>query len=224
MRARGSQERIRLLLVDDHTLFRESLRRLLEGEAGVEISGDFANAEDALAAVREGLEFDAALVDYELEGAGEGNGLDLVRKVRRLRPEARVLMVTAGMGSADLMKAVTELGAGIFLKTEPTVELMLAIQRTAKGERWISSRASLALIASGGLRGAERPVAETLSARESGVLRGVLEGQSNKEIGAQMEMTESSVKAVLQKLFERAGVRSRSQLVRYAIETQIESR
>jgi len=211
--------------VDDHTLFRESLRRLLESEDGVEISGDFANAEDALAAVCEGLEFDAALVDYELEGTGGSNGLDLVRKVRRVRPDARVLMVTAGMGSADLMRAVTELNTGIFLKTEPTVELMLAIQRTAKGERWISSRASLALIASGGLEaGGERPLAERLSAREAGVLRGVLEGHSNKEIGAQLEITESSVKAVLQKLFERAGVRSRSQLVRYAIETQIDSR
>ena len=223
MKGKGQREVIRLLLVDDHTLFRESLRRLLEGEAGVEISGDFASAEDALAALRAGLEFDAALVDYELGGSGEGNGLDLVRKVRRLRPDARVLMVTAGMGSADLMRAVTELNTGIFLKTEPTVELMLAIQRTAKGERWISSRASLALIASGGLPvGTGRPVAERLSARESEVLRGVLEGQSNKEIGAQLEITESSVKAVLQKLFERAGVRSRSQLVRYAIETQIE--
>ena len=223
MRAKGEREVIRLLLVDDHTLFRESLRRLLEGEAGVEISGDFATAEEALTAVREGLEFDAALVDYELEGSGGANGLDLVRKIRGVRPEARVLMVTAGMGSADLMRAVTELDAGIFLKTEPTVELMLAIQRTAKGERWISSRASLALIASGGLQG-ERPMADRLSGRESEVLRGVLEGQSNKEIGAQLEMTESSVKAVLQKLFERAGVRSRSQLVRYAIETQVEPR
>lgn len=224
MKQTVSQEVVRLLLVDDHTLFRESLRRLLESETGVEIGGDFATASDALTAVEMGLEFDAALVDYELEGTGGRNGLDLVRNLRRLRPDARVLMVTAGMDSADLMRAVTELNAGIFLKTEPTVELMLAIQRTAKGERWISSRASLALIASGGLAGAERPVANRLSARESNVLRGVLEGQSNKEIAARMEITESSVKAVLQKLFEKAGVRSRSQLVRYAIETQIDTR
>jgi len=218
---------LRLLLVDDHTLFRESLRRLLESEQGLVMCGDFATAAEAFTAVQGGLEFDAALVDYELSGAGiaYANGLELVRRIRELRADARVLMVTAGMGSADLMRAVTELNAGIFLKTEPTVELMLAIQRTAKGERWISSRASLALIASGGLAvGKERPVAERLSGRESEVLRGVLEGQSNKEIGAQLEITESSVKAVLQKLFERAGVRSRSQLVRYAIETQIEPR
>ena len=152
MTARESDaEMIRLLLVDDHTLFRESLRRLLESEPGVEISGDFANAEDALAAVQEGLAFDAALVDYELQGTVLGNGLDLVRKVRALRPDVRILMVTAGMGAGDLVRAVTELNAGIFLKTEPTVELMLAIQRTARGERWISSRASLALLSSGGL-------------------------------------------------------------------------
>lgn len=215
---------IRLLLVDDHTLFRESLRRLLEAETGLRICGDFASAEDALTALRSGLIFDTALIDYELneDGATRGSGLDLVRRIRLLQPEARILMVTAGMPTADLVKAITELDAGIFLKTEPTVELILAIQRTAQGDRWISSRASLALLSA-----RDRPETqerrERFSPRESRVLRGVLEGHSNKEIGAELDLTESSVKAVLQKLFERTGVRSRSQLVRYAIETQIET-
>jgi DNA-binding NarL/FixJ family response regulator len=102
--------------------------------------------------------------------------------------------------------------------------LMLAIQRTAQGERWISSRASLALMTSQDLSAGPERGREGLSGRESRVLRGVLEGLSNKEIGAQMEMTESAVKAVLQKLFERTGVRSRSQLVRYAIEAQMDPR
>ena len=224
---KSNQQPIRLLLVDDHTLFRESLRRLLESEPGVTIGGDFATAEDALEALREGLRFDAALIDYELSehGAARDNGLNLVRLIRLLRPEARVLMVTAGMETADLVRAVMELNAGIFLKTEPTVELMLAIQRTAHGERWISSRASLALLSSHDLSPmAGRKGQEPMSARDSRVLRGVLEGQSNKEIGANLEMTESAVKAVLQKLFERAGVRSRSQLVRYAIEGQPDSK
>ena len=227
MKSNTSQEPIRLLLVDDHTLFRESLRRLLESESGMRMSGDFATAEDALAALQDGLTFDAALIDYDLSAPGAtcANGLDLVRRIRRLRPEARVLMVTAGMGTEDMVRAVTELNAGIFLKTEPTVELMLAIQRTAQGERWISSRASLALLSSPDRSAAsERARQEPLNARESRVLRGVLEGQSNKEIGAQLELTESAVKAVLQKLFERTGVRSRSQLVRYAIEAQMDPR
>jgi DNA-binding NarL/FixJ family response regulator len=227
MTRKSNQAAIRLLLVDDHTLFRESLRRLLESETAITISGDFATAEDALEAMREGLTFDAALIDYELSAPGKANenGLELVRRIRLLRPDAQVLMVTAGMGTADMVRAVTELNAGIFLKTEPTVELMLAIERTARGERWISSRASLALISSQDVPAvSERGGQEQLSLRESRVLRGVLEGQSNKEIGAQLEMTESSVKAVLQKLFERTGVRSRSQLVRYAIEAQIDPR
>jgi DNA-binding NarL/FixJ family response regulator len=226
MTAKSTSQLIRLLLVDDHTLFRESLKRLLESEHGVTISGDFATAEDALVALRGGLTFDAALIDYELgeQGGVQRDGLDLVRRIRLLRPDARVLMVTAGMGTSELVRAVTELNAGIFLKTEPTVELMLAIQRTAQGERWISSRASLALMTSQDLSVAPERGREGLSGRELRVLRGVLEGLSNKEIGAQMEMTESAVKAVLQKLFERTGVRSRSQLVRYAIEAQIDPR
>jgi DNA-binding NarL/FixJ family response regulator len=227
MSARTSFPKIRLLLVDDHTLFRESLRRLLESEPGMEICGDFATAEEAFAAVQAGLAFDAALIDYELSGSAPTcrDGLELVRRIRVVRPDARVLMVTAGMGTAELVRAVTELDAGIFLKTEPTVELMLAIQKTAGGERWISSRASLALMSSRDLTaGPERGGREQFGVRESRVLRGVLEGQSNKEIGAQLELTESSVKAVLQKLFERTGVRSRSQLVRYAIEAQIDPR
>jgi DNA-binding NarL/FixJ family response regulator len=216
---------IRLLLVDDHTLFRESLRRLLESEPGLRICGDFASAEEALTALRGGLVFDAALIDYEFseDGAARENGLDLVRRIRLLQPEARVLMVTAGMDLGHLVRAVMELNAGIFLKTEPTVELMLAIQRTAQGERWISSRASLAVL-SAKSRPDLNERRDQFSPRESRVLRGVLEGQTNKEIGADLNITESSVKAVLQKLFERTGVRSRSQLVRFAIETQIETK
>ena len=216
---------IKLMLVDDHTLFRESLRRLLESEAGVSVCGDFATAHDALQAMGEGLEFDAALIDYELSAAGTGgdSGLHLVQQIRSLCPDANILMVTAGMDQPDLTKALMDLELGVFLKTEPTAELMLAIQKTARGEQWISSRASLGLLAAQDARAMrEQPGKSSLTARELSVLQYVLEGLSNKEIGARIDLTESSVKAVLQKLFEKTGVRSRSQLVRYAIEAQID--
>jgi DNA-binding NarL/FixJ family response regulator len=217
-------ETIRIVLVDDHTLFREGLRRLLDGEQGVAVFGDFDSAEAALQGLASGLDFDVALVDYELTVAGgkATNGLDLLRGIRAVRPEARVLFVTAGMHMADLVTALKDLKAGIFLKTEPIAELMLAIRRTAKGEHWVSSGVALALLANQQAQVAqEQQRHEHLNERESLVLRGVLEGLSNKEIGARLELTESSVKAVLQKLFEKTGVRSRSQLVRYAIEAQI---
>ena len=219
--------KIRILLVDDHTLFREGLRRLLDGEPGVIVCGDFESAEAALAGLGRGLDFDVALVDYELTVAGghATNGLDLLRQIRALRPGAKVLFVTAGMNMADLVMALKDLNAGIFLKTEPIAELMLAIQRTAKDERWVSSGVALALVENQQAKvDQEKQRHERLTERENLVLRAVLEGLGNKEIGVRIGMTESSVKAVLQKLFEKTGVRSRSQLVRYAIEAQIAPR
>jgi len=216
---------IRILLVDDHTLFREGLRRLLDGEAGIAVCGDFPSADAALSALKGGLEFDVVLLDYELTLADGSttNGVDLLRRIRVLRPASQVLFVTAGMHLADLTTAVRDLRAGIFLKTEPVAELLLAIQRTAKGERWVSSGVGLALLAEQAQPQTQMRQ-EDMSDRENAVLRGVLEGLSNKEIGARMDLTESSVKAVLQKLFEKTGVRSRSQLVRYAIEAQMGSK
>jgi DNA-binding NarL/FixJ family response regulator len=213
---------IRILLVDDHTLFREGLRRLLDSESGLQVCGDYSTAEAALSGLSRGLQFDVALLDYELAAAGGAatNGVDLLRRIRALLPASNVLFVTAGMNLADLTTAVRDLRAGIFLKTEPIAELMLAIQRTARGERWVSSGVGLALLTEQDAT-PPRPRQEDLGERESTVLRGVLEGLSNKEIGARMDLTESSVKAVLQKLFEKTGVRSRSQLVRYAIEAQM---
>jgi DNA-binding NarL/FixJ family response regulator len=220
---------IDILLVDDHTLFREGLRRMLDAEPGMRVSGDFATGTAALEAVRRGLRFDIALLDYELAtgqpvmrepapGASvHSTGLELLERIRELRPEARVLLVTAGMEVTDLTRAVQDLGAGVFLKTEPIAELMLAIERTARGERWISSGAALELLSQ---TAKTAPRRQHMTSRESQVLRGVLEGLSNKEIGAHMELSESAVKAVLQKLFEKTGVRSRSQLVRYAIEAE----
>ncbi len=214
-----------VLLVDDHTLFREGLRRLLDAEEGVRVSGEFGSAERALAEIAAGVEFDVALLDYELTvPGGEGtSGVDLLREIRLLRPQAKVLFVTAGMQMADLTAAVSDLSAGIFLKTEPIAELMLALRRTAKGERWISSGVGLALLAErqDKVAKAQGRRDEMLTDREGKVLRGVLEGLSNKEIGARLSLSESNVKAVLQKLFEKTGVRSRSQLVRYAIEAQL---
>jgi len=212
-----------ILLIDDHTLFRESLRRLLEAEPEWLVTGEFGTASAALAAIAGGLSCDIALIDFELEGTGPGssNGLDAAAHLRSLRPGIPILMVTAGMNYGSLLHAVQDARIGIFLKTEPSAELILAMRRTARGELWISSGAALAIIHQ------QPPAAATPSdqrflPRERTVLHAVLEGLTNKEIAAQLDLSESAVKAVLQKLFEKAGVRSRSQLVRFAVELQPE--
>ncbi len=223
MKERGPSSAVRIVIVDDHTLFRESLHRLLSAEQGLVVVGEYSSAAGLLAAIESGLAFEVALIDFDLSASGvrQESGLDLLRKLSTLSPDVHILMVTAGMTNAGSQRVIQEFKAGLFLKTEPIAELILAIQRTSRGEQWISSSAVLSLLATADLPGQQQMDLTELSSREQEVLRGVLEGLSNKEIGHRLDLSESLVKAVLQRLFERTGVRTRSQLVRIAIERQI---
>jgi DNA-binding NarL/FixJ family response regulator len=126
-------------------------------------------------------------------------------------------MVTGGMADAVMLRALENGASGVFLKSSPLAELTQAIGRVMKGETWIDSGMVKALLADANRRSNEARQ-ESLSARERSVLRCVFEGLSNKEIGQQLGISEGSVKAALQQLFARTGVRTRSQLVRIAVE------
>jgi DNA-binding NarL/FixJ family response regulator len=206
-------QQIRILIVDDHTLFRESLSRLLESETEYKIVGTCASVGDALKIIAE-EEIDLVLLDYEL---GEQPGTQLLSEARKIGFTGRVLMVTGGMSDATMLRALDNGTSGIFLKNSPLVELIQAIRRVIMGEIWIDPGLMKALLASARHRN-EEARQEVLSARERKVLRFVFEGLSNKEIGQQLAISEGSVKAALQQLFARTGVRTRSQLVRIAVE------
>jgi DNA-binding NarL/FixJ family response regulator len=210
-------EKIRLLLVDDHTLFREGLARLLEAENGLELVGKFSSIEEALQTLEE-VSVDVVLLDFDL---GEKNGLQFFRTFREQAFSGKILMVTAGMSDADMHRALKEGAAGIFLKHNPPADLITAIGRVAHGGTWIDSGSLQSLAQSSTARAAAQSV-PVLSAREQAVLKGVFEGLTNKEIAVYLEISESYVKAVLQQLFSKTGVRTRSQLVRVALERRIE--
>jgi DNA-binding NarL/FixJ family response regulator len=126
-------------------------------------------------------------------------------------------MVTAGMSDAESVRALDLGVSGVFPKHRPPVVLTQAIRKVMAGETWLDESAIQALVrASRHPRGAEQP--RTFTERETQVLHGVLEGLSNKEIGARLGISESSVKAALQQLFQKTGVRTRSQIVRIALE------
>jgi DNA-binding NarL/FixJ family response regulator len=208
------QQRIRILLVDDHSLFRESLSRLLETEPDFLIVATCATVSDALTVLK-GAPVDVVLLDYDL---GDEQGSAFLEEARRQRFEGRILMVTAGMGDAVTLRAFEGGASGVFLKHSPPAQLIEAIHQVMKGEMWLDSRAVRSLVAGANVRNAAENTAQSLSARERSVLKAVFEGLTNKEIAANMQISESSVKAVLQQLFEKTGVRTRSQLVRIAIE------
>jgi DNA-binding NarL/FixJ family response regulator len=207
-------EQIRILLVDDHGLFRESLSRLLESEPDFRIAGTCATATEALEALRRDP-VDIVLLDYDL---GDENGLAFLEQAKRVRSRARILMVTAGMTDQGTLRAFEAGSSGIFLKHSPPGELVEAIHKVMNGELWLDSRAVRSLVGGVRVKSEEQQSADSLTPRERAVLKAVFEGLSNKEIAVRLQISESSVKAALQQLFEKTGVRTRSQLVRIALE------
>jgi two-component system, NarL family, nitrate/nitrite response regulator NarL len=205
---------IRILMVDDHTLFRESLSRLLAFDSHYRVVGQCASAAEAIELCSRD-EADVVLLDYDL---GEESGLSLIAELKRRQSQARVLMVTAGMPDELTMQVMESGAAGIFLKHGSSEQLLAAIGKVANGEIWLDSSALQSLLASRRNRSSMSERGRPLTARQREVLRGILDGLANKEIAWKLGTSESSVKAVIQELFQKAGVRTRSQLVRIAIE------
>jgi DNA-binding NarL/FixJ family response regulator len=207
---------IRILLIDDHSLFRESLSRLLQTESDLHIVGTCASASEALALPQLELqEIDVVLLDYDL---GHEQGTLFLDRARSFGFSGRILMVTAGMSDAVMLRALENGSSGVFLKHSPPSRLVEAIRKVVAGEVWLDPAVTRSIIAAATGNAAAPRRAQGLTQREQAVLKGVFEGLTNKEIGAKLAISESSVKAVLQQLFEKTGVRTRSQLVRIALE------
>jgi DNA-binding NarL/FixJ family response regulator len=205
--------RVKILLVDDHTLFREALNRWFEGEIDLEMAAHCASVSQAVEILRR-QPIDIVLLDYDL---GQESGFRFITDARETGFTGRVLMVTAGMTDAESVKALRLGVSGIFLKHSPPAVLAEAIRKVMAGDTWLDP-ASLQAVVEAVKRPDSASRNRPFTERESQVLRGVFEGLSNKEIGARLGISESSVKAALQQLFQKTGVRTRSQLVRIVLE------
>jgi len=206
-------KRIRLLLVDDHPLFREGLARLLTADPDFEVVGQCSTSTEALQCLS-GSAVDVVLLDFDL---GDEQGDHFISSARESGYKGKILMVTAGMTATESSAALKLGVSGIVLKHSSPGTLTNAIRLVAKGETWVDQKVILQMadrIRQGGLQ----RLPQSLTEREDQVLRGVFEGLANKEIAAKIGVSESSVKATLQQLFEKTGVRTRSQLVRIALE------
>lgn len=205
---------INLLIVDDHSLFRESLCRLLETVPDFRVVAQCATVAEAQR-VLEQQAVDVMLLDYDL---GPESGSELLAQVRLHYADIKVLLVTAGLSDELTMRIVESGAVGIFMKHNSTELLVTAIRRIAGGEAWLDHAAMQSLMAGRKARTEVAELARPLTTRQREVLHGILDGLANKEIAWKLNTSESSVKAVIQELFHKAGVRTRSQLVRIAFE------
>jgi two-component system, NarL family, nitrate/nitrite response regulator NarL len=204
---------IRLLLLDDHILFREGLSRLLASEPDFVMAGNCGTQSEALEALaRSGV--DVVLLDFDL---GEDHGSQFIGAARRAGYQGKFLMITAGMTATESSIALQLGASGVFLKHNSPGTLARAIRLVAAGEMWLDPKV-IQLMADGVHHREDLNFRALLTEREQRVLRGIFEGLTNKEIAGQLGVSEGAVKATLQQLFQKTHVRTRSQLVRIALE------
>jgi two-component system, NarL family, nitrate/nitrite response regulator NarL len=208
---------IRLLLLDDHALFRESLARFLACEPDFKVVGECGSVGRGLAILR-GTPVDVVLLDFNL---GTEHGNDFIATSRAAGYRNRYLIV-AGAPDPKSSAAALKLGAsGIFLKSDAPSRLMQAIRVVAAGAAWMDQRIVRRMadeVAAPPSGGHGRRPSWLLNERERTVLHGILGGLTNREIGGNEGMSEGTVKHTVQRLFTKAGVKSRSQLVRVALQ------
>jgi DNA-binding NarL/FixJ family response regulator len=203
------QKITRVLLVDDHALFRESVSRVLSLEPDLKI--------EHCASIVEALQFlarhtfDLVLLDHDL---GAERASQFLPAARQAGFEGRVLVVTAWVSENEARRLLQQGVAGIFLKQAPLETLKESIRAVLAGGSWVDR----SLLGPEERAESTETSAPLFNDRQRKVLRFVLEGLSNKEIAWRLQISESYVKAILQSLFQKTGVRTRGQLVRVAFE------
>ena len=216
---------IRILVVDDHTLFRRGLTALLTRDVGLQVVGDAADAGQALRKAQE-LKPDVILLDNHLPGV---NGVDALPSLLEAAPDACILMLTVSEDENDLAAALRGGASGYLLKTMEGDDLTAAVHRAAQGDSIIAPEMMGKLIAAYKNTNVKpEPASPTLSPsltakagtptglamaslspRELDILRGIARGASNKEIAREHGIVETTVKIHVQHVLRKLGVSSR---------------
>jgi len=212
---------IRVLVVDDHTLFRRGLKALLDGDERFTVVGEAGDAGEAQRQAA-ALQPDVILLDNHLPGV---NGVDALAGLREVAPEARVLMLTVSEDESDLAAALRGGARGYLLKTADSDLLASAIERAMQGASTISPEMTGKLVNAfqtlrAGADAAEPAVdadpIHSLSPREQQILSHIARGASNKEIARALDIAETTVKIHVQHILRKLKLSSRVQAAVYA--------
>ncbi len=206
---------IRVLIVDDHTVLRDTLRLLLEMNGEVEVIGEASDGRQAIDQAEQ-LKPDVVLMDTAMPGL---NGIEATAVIRKRMPKVKVL-VLSGYGHEDQVRSALKAGAsGYVLKSSSSDELLLAIRTVSQSNTYLSQslaegdRLRSYLLASEGRGGREA----TLSAREREVLQLIAEGYTNRAIAERLFISVKTVEAHKEHIVQKLGVRGSAELIRYAI-------
>lgn len=208
---------IRVLLADDHALFRKGIASLLAGERGFEVVGEAGDGREALERARD-LMPDVILMDIFMPGV---NGLEATRRIKEALPYVKIVMLTVSEEDQNLFEAIKSGAQGYLLKKIEPQELFAMLRGVVQGDAPIS-RAMAGKILGEFARQARRPAPTApagadLSAREREVLELVTQGKSNKEIAAALAIAENTVKNHLKNILEKLHLENRVQAATFAL-------
>src|SRR6266852_8097410 len=195
------KQRIRVLIVDDHTVVREGLLLLLEGRPDLVVVGEASNGREAVDLWKEHRP-DVTLLDLRMP---ELDGVGALKEIRGNDEKARIIVLTTFDGDEDIYRAIQAGAKGYLLKDVTREALMDSIRRVHAGETCVPVHLAAKL--------AERVSGETLSAREIDVLKLMAQGKSNKEIGSALFISEGTVKSHVKAIFAKMNVISRTEAV-----------
>jgi DNA-binding NarL/FixJ family response regulator len=207
---------IRLLIVDDHRMFVQGLRLLIEMEPDIRVVGEVHTGEEAPDAVLR-LHPDVVLMDINMPGL---NGVDATRQILEQRPETGIIILTMNRDDAQVFQAIKSGARGYILKDAEMIEVVRAVRTVARGESAITPAMTTRVLTEF-KRLWEQPNAAQragLTEREVTILRLIARGLSNKEIGANLSLSEKTIKNYITVILQKLQLNDRTQAAVYAVQ------
>jgi DNA-binding NarL/FixJ family response regulator len=205
-------DKIRILIVDDHTVARNGMRLMLGSASDIEVTGEAESVKDALALIRT-ESFDVALVDISLP---DKSGLDLLKQLREKSPKTAVVIMSMYAEDVYALRAFKQGASGYLTKNSSSATVVEAVRKAAAGGKYVSP--SLVEKLANMLAGESSASHETLSDRELDVLKMIAAGESLVHIAERLHLSPSTVTTYRSRILEKMGMKSNAELARYAFE------
>lgn len=201
---------MRVVIADDHPLFRAGLMSLLRARGGIEVVGEASNGAEAVRLAR-GLKPDLVLMDLTMPGTG---GLDATRRIKEENPDVKVVILTVSETEGDLFAAIQSGAHGYVIKSTGTQEFFELLDALEEGHVTLSGGLAMKIVRH--LAEEHRNPPHATTPRESDVLRCVADGLTNREVAAQLGISETTVKFHMTNILNKLHLNNRAQVVAYA--------
>jgi DNA-binding NarL/FixJ family response regulator len=202
---------IRVLVADDHEIVRDGLKRILAASADIQVAGEAASGDEALALVKAN-DYDVVMLDMSMPGL---SGIDLIKRLKLEKPKLRLLVLSMHAEHQYAARALKAGASGYLTKDSAAEQLVGALRKIAAGGVHISEAAAASLVSGG------RQPHETLSDREFQVLRLLVEGLGPTEIAERLHLSVKTVSTHKTRILDKLGLGSTAELVRYALENKL---